>query len=286
MNRFAYHRPRTLEEALQLKASLPGSRYVAGGTDLLVQIKNGDERPEALVSLRSIPELSTIEVGDETRIGALATIEELLEHNEVSRRYPALVQSARTVGGVQIRNAATLGGNLCNASPAADCATPLLVHQARLQIASRDRHYEMPLDEYFTGPGKTRMEPDEIVTAILLDVPSSSTRSIFLKQGRVGMDVALVNMAVLLETNTDDGSCSKALVAAGAVAPVPLRLVEVERLLEGKVIDAELLSHAELLARESVSPISDVRAGADYRRHITGVLLKRAVETLLNGRCS
>jgi len=242
MNGFEYHRPSTLEAALELKASLPNSRFVAGGTDLLVRIKNGVERPAALVSLRAIPELSAIEVGDETRIGALTPFEAILDHALLSVRYAALVQAARTVGGVQIRNAATLGGNLCNASPAADSAPALLVHEARLQIASRSGPYEIPLDEYFSGPGKTRLGCDEIVTAILLPAPSESTHSIFLKQGRVRMDVALVNMAVLLETDPDGGICSTARIAAGAVAPVPLRLTAVERLLEGKPIDTELLS--------------------------------------------
>ncbi|MCP5042719.1 MAG: xanthine dehydrogenase family protein subunit M [bacterium] len=283
MNGFEYHRPETLEAALGLKASLPGSRFIAGGTDLLVRIKNGVERPAALVSLRAIPGLSSIEVGDETRIGALTPFGAILDDERLSDRYPALVQAARTVGGVQIRNAATLGGNLCNASPAADSAPALLVHEARLQIASRRGSYEIPLEEYFSGPGKTRLGCDEIVTAILLPAPSESTRSIFLKQGRVRMDVALVSVAVLLETNPDDGSCGTARIAAGAVAPVPLRLTPVERLLKGKTIDTELLFRAEELAKECVSPIRDLRAGADYRRHLTGVLIRRAVEALSKG---
>jgi carbon-monoxide dehydrogenase medium subunit len=279
-----YFKPTSLEEALRLKRMTAGSRFIAGGTDLMVQIKKGTARPPALISLRSIGELAGIDVNGAARIGSMVPLGDLVQHPALRERDPVLVQAVRRMGSTQIRNAATLGGNVCNASPAADGALPLLVLDARLRLLGEDGYREVPVADYFVGPGETTRGRDEILTAILLEPPEPGARAVFLRKERVHMDLAMVNVAVLLATETDGRTCRTARVAAGAVASTPLRLGEVESLLEGQALTPELLVRAQEAARAGVAPITDLRASADYRRHITGVFVRRAVEILLGWR--
>lgn len=281
MSRFDYYKPRSLDEAWELKEKIPGALFVAGGTDLMVKIKDGEVWPPALISLRSVPELSGIDNGDVTRIGASTTISDLLEHPSLRRKYPVLVEAAGRLGGSQIRNVATIGGNLCNCSPCADTATPLLVLEAKVRIRGRAGDREIPIDDFFAGPGESCLATGEILTDVLLDPPRPDARAVFLKKGRVRMDLAVASVAVLLEM--EGKRCSRARIAAGSVAPVPLRLLKVEKLLEGNEISKELLSRARDIASREVSPITDIRATEDYRRLIIGVYVKRAVEKLLDG---
>lgn len=277
---FDYLRPRSLEEAQEWKARTEGSRYVAGGTDLLVRMKEGKEHPAALVSLRRVPELSGVRHDGVTRIGTATRIGDCLDDAALVARYPVLAQAMTTMGCVQIRNLATVGGNLCTASPCADLAPPLLVLGARLSVrrAAGGREEEIPLEQFFVGPRQTQLGPHDLATAVVLDAPSAG-RTVFFKKTRVQMDLALASVAVLLEL--DGRTCRKARVAAGSVAPTPRRLEAVERVLEGQVLARELVLQAEQVARECVAPICDVRAGDAYRRHVTGVFVRRAVEHLL-----
>jgi CO/xanthine dehydrogenase FAD-binding subunit len=282
--RIEYHRPRSLEEAWDLKIKIPDARFVAGGTDVLVQIKNRVVSPPALISLRSIPKLSGVEPAraegaDGTRIGALTTITDIVNHPELGATYPVLIEAARRLGSTQIRNVATIGGNLCNASPCSDTALPLLVLDARVRLEGPDGSRELSLSRFFTGPGETCLADGEILTAILLDGSTPGPKAAFLKKGRVRVDLAIASVAVLLELS--GGTCRKVRCAAGSVAPAPVRLVAVEEFLEGAAPTRELLTQAEAIAAESVSPISDVRASAEYRRQIAGVYVRRAVERLL-----
>jgi len=279
-----YHRPRCLDEARSLKAEIPGSRFIAGGTDLLVQVRNGGQRPTALISLRSMPELVGVTADGATRIGAMTSLSELVEHPVIGRRHPLLASALATVGSVQIRNVATLGGNLCNAAPCADGGPPLLVLGARVGIDGPQARREVAVEELFVGPGETCLGADEILAEILVDPPPPGARGIFLKQRRVAMDLALASVAVWLDMADDGEMCLAARVAVGSVAPTPLRLPRVEAALAGRVLTPELVSEAKALARQDIAPISDVRASADYRRHLTGVLFERAVSTLLGWR--
>ena len=278
----SYHRPRTLEEARSLKAETPGACYIAGGTDLLVRMRSGHEDPSALISLRSLPELRGIAADGVLSIGAMTTLTDVLEHPAVQEHYPALIRAVRAIGSVQIRNVATLGGNLARAVPCADSAPALLVLDALVRIEGPAGRREIPIDELFVGSRQTCLGPDDVLAAILLDPPPSRARSVFLKKTRVHMDLALASVAVLLEMDAAGETCAYARVATGSVAPTPLRLPEVESLLEGRRITPEVLARAQELAREVISPITDVRTSADYRRHITGVLLGRAVSILLD----
>jgi carbon-monoxide dehydrogenase medium subunit len=279
MNRFDFLRPKSLEEALHLKKTIAGAKFISGGTDLIVQIKNRELQPPALISLRSIPELATIEVNGSARIGALAPISEIIQHPELGPKYSVLAEAAERLGSVQIRNVATIGGNLCNCSPAADMALPLLVLEAKVRLQTSKAIREIPLEEFFTGPGKSCLASDEILKDILIDAPHQNAKAAFLKKGRVKMDLAIASLAVLLEMK--GRRCLKARIAAGSVAPVPLRLSKVETLLEGNDISENLVSKAQQLATKIVSPVTDVRATEEYRRHVIGTYIKRGLEKIL-----
>jgi carbon-monoxide dehydrogenase medium subunit len=272
----AYHRPRTLDEMWRLKETDPEAHFIAGGTDLMV----GNDRPRAMISLRAIPGLDGIEIGPPTRIGAMTLVADLLEHDGIAERFPTLHRACHLFASMQIRNAATVGGNLCNASPAADLAPPLLVHDATVRLSSPGGAREMALEEFFLGPGRTALAPDEILTDVFVGAPADIAVSAFLRKTRVRMDIALISVAVLLEL--EGKRCRAARVAAGAVAPVPVRLKTVEALIEGETITAELAAEAGALATENVEPIDDIRTTAAYRRHMVGVYVKRAIEELVS----
>ena len=167
MKRFNYLRPQSLKEALHLKKSIPDAMFISGGTDIMVQIKNKELQPPALISLRSIPELSTITFNENAKIGAVATISSILQDEELGLNYPILIKAAKKLGGIQVRNVATIGGNLCNCSPCADMALPLLVLEAKVHIQSPGRNREIPISKFFLGPGESCLSSDEILTAIL-----------------------------------------------------------------------------------------------------------------------
>lgn len=279
MKGFDYFQPQSLEEALELKKKIPGSRFIAGGTDLMVQIRSKELKPMALISLRSIPDLSSIEINGSIRIGAMTTVTDLLYNPDLEHQAKLLVDAARRLGSPQIRNVATIGGNLCNCSPCADLALPLLVLEAKARIESVSGTQDIPLQKFFEGPGKSCLSSDQILTDIFIEPVSSNTKSVFLKKGRVKMDLAVASVALLLEMEGE--TCRKARVAAGSVAPVPLRLQKVEVLLEGRVLSPELADQAQRMASESVAPISDVRGTEEYRRQIVGVYVKRGMAQIL-----
>jgi CO/xanthine dehydrogenase FAD-binding subunit len=280
MSPYGYYQPESLDEVFRLKKTIPDSVYISGGTDLMVRIKKRELRPNAVISLRSIPDLSGVKNGKIVRIGAMTSISDILINVMLDEKYPVLIQAAKALGSVQIRNVATIGGNLCNGSPAADMAPPLLVLEAKVRLQSVQKNRDLSLEKFFLGPGETHLSPGEILTDVLLEPPEPNTKAIFLKKGRTRMDLAVASVAALIRT--DGNRCLKARIAAGSVAPTPLRLFEVETFLEGAILSRELLTKAQKLAAKRVSPISDVRSTADYRRHIVGVLVKRALEKLLN----
>lgn len=283
MRAFEYHRPTTLSEALRLAAECPGARYIAGGTDVLVRIRADRERPEALISLNRVDALAGIEVGSPTRIGARATIGDVLRHGGLRAAYPLLGQAARPFASVQVRNLATVAGNLCNASPAADMAPVLLALDARVAVEGPAGPREVALDAFFMGPGHTTLASGELVTAILLDSRHDDTCSCFLRKSRVGMDIALASVAV--HCRLVGGRLEHVRIAAGAVAPRPIRLRAAEELLEGREVvhghGRDLFDEAARVAIGEIAPITDIRASADYRRRLTGVLLVRALTSAI-----
>lgn len=282
--RYAYHRPRTWSELSTLLASEPAAQVVAGGTDVMVRVKQRLVRPKALVSLRGVPELRGIEVADRViRIGAATPLADIIEHAVVRERVPVLVQALQRLGSQQIRNVATLGGNLGNASPCADSAPALLVLGATLRLRRGSSVREIPIEALFASPGSTCLEPGELIADIVVE-PVPGARAMFLKKSRVYMDLAQASVAALV--CAEGAKCTSIRIAAGAVAPTPLRLTEVERLIEGQRVTPELLDQAQQVASRSIAPISDVRASEGYRRTVVGVFVKRALAGLfdLGGR--
>ena len=279
MIRYQYYRPKSLEEVWELKEKIPDARFIAGGTDVMVGIRNREINPSALISLRSLPGLDNIEANKITRIGALTTIRDLIHHPLLVNKFPILVQAAKELGSPQIRNIATIGGNLCNCSPCADMAPPLLVLDAKVRLQSAQGSRIIPLEEFFVGPGESCLAPHEILTDILLEPPHYGQKPLYLKKGRMKMDLATASVALLVEM--EGKKCHKARIAVGSVAPIPLRLKKVEATIEKSVLSPRLISEAQKLAKESVAPITDIRASEEYRREIVGIYMKRALEKIL-----
>ncbi len=281
--RHDYLRPGSLEEALRLAADSSRTRFVGGGTDVYVQFCARPERPDAVISLRSIAELVGIEAGDTFRIGAMTTVQDIADDEDVRSSLPALARAAGVLGTPQIRNVATIGGNLCNASPCADLPPPLLAYGARAEIRSPGASREIALEALFVEPGRTSLAPGELLAAVLVDRPAPGTRAIYQRQGRVSVDLSLASAAVAI--GLDGRTCTAARIAAGAVAPTPVRLRAAEAVLVGSTLDKETIARARAAAVAAVQPITDVRAGADYRRHLIGVFVARALDRILAGEC-
>jgi carbon-monoxide dehydrogenase medium subunit len=246
MNKPDYLAPQTLAEALDALGKHPhGVQLIAGGTDLVPQMRSKMVQPELLVDLRLLG-LEGIEMtGDGIRIGARATHTDILESDLLAEHCPALVESAADIAGPPIRNRGTVGGNLVNASPAADLAPPLLVYDAQAVLASSRGERSVPLEEFFTGPGGTVLSDDEILTEVYIPPVAPNSSSKFIKLGkRKAMAVAVVSVAARL-TLDDSGSISQARVALGSVAPIPMRALKAEAVLEGHPPSAELFAEAE-----------------------------------------
>jgi carbon-monoxide dehydrogenase medium subunit len=279
LHTFEYHAPQSLDEAVRLLQA-GGARPLAGGTDLVVQMKERATRfpyPETVVSLDRVSELRGIEFSekDGLRIGSGATMADVAGDATVQVRYPALAEGAGVVGSLQTMNMATIGGNVCNAAPSADTAPALLVYEAEAVIAGPKGRRTLALAEFFRGPGATVLEPDELLAELRLPVPPAGTGSVYLRNTpRKQMDIAVVGVAVALTLDGD--AISRARVALGAVAPTPVRAGNAEAALEGQPADeANFSKAAEAAARQDCSPISDVRASAEFRRHLVKVMTAR-----------
>jgi carbon-monoxide dehydrogenase medium subunit len=280
MRRFEYFAPQSLNEALSLlKERGNGVKLLAGGTDLLVQMKEAGLHPPAVVSLHALSELRGIEVEADggLRIGAgtdMATIE---AHPAVRERYTALADGAGIVGSVQTRNMATIGGNVCNAAPSADTIPPLVVLDAVAQIAGPGGTRELAVAELFTGPGKTTLAPDEIVLSFRLPTPPAHTGSVYERHTpRKIMDIAVVGVGIRLSL-ADGGAIADARICLGAVAPTVIRAPEAEQALTGQPPGDALFARAAELAQAAARPISDVRGSAEFRRYLVGAMTKRCL---------
>jgi CO/xanthine dehydrogenase FAD-binding subunit len=277
MKKFDYHMPKSLKEAYGLMEKHQGkARYIAGGTDVIVRMKMRAMEPDALVSLRHIDELTGAHWNGGLQLGSMTLFRDIERDDRIARAYPALTQAVRVLANPQVRNVATIGGNLANAAPSADCAPPLLVLEAALTLEGPGGTREVSLEDFFKGPGETCMESTEVLKTISLPGTKQGTGTAFLKTGRVSQDIALINAAALVVM--DGGVCTTCRLAAGAVAPVPLRLRKTEQAVEGQEITPDLLERVKGMVEEEVSPITDVRSTAEYRRVMSGVLIKRAID--------
>jgi aerobic carbon-monoxide dehydrogenase medium subunit len=279
MKRFEYLEPRTLDEAVALLARHGSALNVmAGGTDLLVEIKEQIRAPAYVMSVRRLPGLETISFDEKEglKIGALVTTRELEIHPVLQRHYPSLVQALRELGSIQVRNRATLAGNICRASPSADTLPPLIADGASLTIFGASKK-TMLLEEFFTGPGKTRLAPGEIVTGIIVPPPPPHTGKHYIKHGRrKAMELATVGVAVCLTMDKD--VCKDVKICLGAVAPTPIRALQAEAILKNQKLNSSILEKAAQAAMAESKPISNVRGSAGYRKDMVRVLTRRALE--------
>lgn len=269
--------PERLEDAVGFIAAHPGAALpIAGGTDVLIDARVGRVDPEWLVDLSPLGLAGLERDGETLRIGALTRIRELELDEELAAEAPALVEAARVLGSVQIRTMATVGGNLCHATPSAEMPPALLVHEAEVEIAGPGGARSFPLAALFAGPGRTTLGAGELLTAVRVRVPAASAGSCYLRQTvRWSMDLAGVGVAAALEV---DGSIvSAARVALGAVAPVPLLVPEAAAAVLGSGLTEEAAAAAGAAAAAACSPISDARGTAEYRRDVTAVLVRRAL---------
>lgn len=278
--RFNYLAPKTLKEASALLAEHGDrARLMAGGTDLLIRLGQRAMSPDFIIGLRGLPGLDGISFSIENGlvIGALARLADVADHPEVLKRYPALSISASSTATVQVRNMGTVVGNICNAAPSADNATPLLVYDAMVHIIHPGGERKLALNEFFRGPGLTALEQGEIVKEIVLPVPGPLTGSDYQKLSeRSKVDIAAVGVASFLSLD-EAGVVDSVKIALGAVAPTPLRARRAEDAVKGQKPTDELFAKAAEIAAEESSPITDLRAGAEYRRKMVGVLTKRAL---------
>jgi carbon-monoxide dehydrogenase medium subunit len=278
---FSYKRVKTLEEAWGSATRYPEeARYLAGGTDLLVQLKKGAIRTPLLISLRGVRHLNGVTlVGDSVQVGPLTAVGELIRSETLKSKNPLLALAAVQMGSRQIRNMATVGGNMCNASPAGDLSTALLCLDTEVKIEGPGGGRSEKLVDFFKGPGRTSLQPTEILTGILIPSTDKNWRWSYQKLGvRRAMEIGIVNVALGL--NFEREMCREARIALGSVAPTPVRARKAETLMEGKRFSTELIEEvAEVSARES-DPIDDLRASGAYRREMVINLVRRGLRAL------
>jgi carbon-monoxide dehydrogenase medium subunit len=278
---FEMYQPTTLVEASRLlKDKGPGGRFLAGGTDLVIAMKEKGLLPKYIVDLKRVPGLAGIRENQDggIAIGALTTMYAIETEALIKKKYPFLAQSAAEVGSIQIRNRATIGGNMANATPSADTAPALIALGASAKIASATGERTMPLEEFFKGPGQNAMSPDEILSEITIPKTGTNLVGEYIKfSPREMMDLAYVGVAVVYNFAKKDKKCDGVRIVLGAVAPTPIRAKRAEAALEGQVLSENLAEKAGQIAAEEAKPISDVRSSADYRRAMVGAMTKRAI---------
>jgi carbon-monoxide dehydrogenase medium subunit len=279
LKEFEYFEPSAVSEVLSLFNRYgKESKVLAGGTDLLVNMKEKGLSPKCLVNLKSVPGLSYIRFDERTglRIGALTTIREIETSPLIREKFPCLQEGARSLGSFQIRNRATLGGNLCNASPSADTAPALLVLGANVRLVAAKGERVVPLEKFFVGPGLTVLD-NEILTEVIVPASSAQARSVYLSLSRrEAVDLAQVGVA--FAARKDQGRWKEVRLALGAVAPTPIRAYETEKVLEGREMDRGMIERAAKIACDEARPISDLRASSWYRCEMIKVLIQRALK--------
>ncbi len=281
MNRLKYVSPKTKAEALRiLSEEGPGAKVVAGCTNVLPDLRAQKYSPQLLVDISGIRELASIAGdGSGVTLGSLVTIDDLITSEVIGAHAGLLRQAAAVFADPHVRRRATLGGNLANASPAADSAVPLLALGAVLKVESSAGERLVDLSDFFLGPHRNALRPDEIITGVRFESDANHKKN-FIKFGlRKAMAISLVTVAVSLQVS--ENRIVRAGAAFGAVAPTPVRARRVEAFLTGKLVSPDLLDEATAMVAGEVSPITDIRSSAGYRGHLSGILFRRATEAAL-----
>jgi len=276
-----YFEPKTISEALRLLAKYgEQAKVIAGGTDVMVDIKYKEE-PGCLVNIKKIPGLDAIREngGGSLRVGPLVTIRDIETSSIVRERLPVFWEACHQFASLQIRNTATVGGNICRASPSGETLAPLLVLEAKGKLAFADGERSEPFNSFFQGPGKTALGYNGLLTEIEIPYPANGSRSVYLKHAvRGAMDIAMVGVAVLVTPDTAKNGLQDVRIGLGAVAPTPIRATKTEAMLRGKPLNAALVKEAAAMAASESSPISDQRSSAENRRWIIEALTRQGLK--------
>lgn len=283
--KFEYLEAKTVDEACSVLSQYEGkAKPIAGGTDLLVLMRNQAIRPQYIINLKTIPDLDYIHCDDGgLEIGALTTLDDIENSPLSQEKLPMLAHTAHLIGTPQIRNVATIGGNLCNAAPSADTAPLLIGLGAKVKIKGLKGERVITLEDFFTRPGQSVLQNDEILTEIRVSKPPSHTRALYLKlPARNAIDIAAVGVAVVLTLDPGGKDIVDARIVLGAVAPTPMRAHNAEDIIRGKAIEDELIVKVAQAAAEEAKPISDIRGSAGYRKEMVKILTNRAIRQALN----
>ena len=281
---FEYFKPESVEGVIELLLKYKGkARLLAGGTDLVVRIKDGLEFPEAVIDIKGLTELGKLEFkNNRLFIGSLVTFNDLIDSKVVEEKFPLLWESSKTVASMGIRNRATIVGNICSAVPSLDSGPALLVYEANVVVKGSEGERVIPILDWFLGPRKTALNADEFVYGITISLPEKKNGGSYVKLGRYnGEDLAQVGLGILaLEGN-------EYRLAFCAVGPLPGRAKKIETLLNGKSLTDSLIEEAKNLVPEEISPITDVRATKEYRLHVAKIMFERGIKAAverLNGK--
>jgi len=280
MENFEYFEPKILKEAVRLLVKYKrGARLLAGGTDLMIEMKGGYVKPKYMINLKKIKGLDKISFGKKEglSIGALVTWSTLLSSKPIHQYYPILRETASLIGCPQIRNIGTIGGNICHASPSADSAPALMIYEAQCVVAGPGRERIIPIEEIFAGVQKISLKQGEILTGFHIPTPETESKGCYLKfSPRKAMDLPIVGVGVLVRTS--NGTFQDVRIALGAVAPTPIRAKKAERFLSGKTIDDDTIRKAAEEAANESKPITDMRASREYRLGLVKELTYRAIK--------
>jgi len=285
MHEFAYAAPQNLPEALDLLSRANGeARPLAGGTDLITQMKENRKSPNLVVNVKGIPELNVLAWDGQQglRIGAAVSCTRIATFPAVRERYPALAEACALVGSIQIQNRAALGGNFCNAAPSADAVPPVLSYGGKVIMTGPNGRRELPAEDFFVGPGQTVLGKGELLVEITIPMPPPHSGAAYLRFiPREEMDIAVAGVGSFVQLSADRTRCEQARITLAAVAPTPLRAREAEAFLAGKPLDPVTLSQTGELAARAAKPISDVRGSAAYRIELVKVLTRRTLQKAL-----
>lgn len=282
MQAIEYASPKSVDEVvalLQKKGDM--ARVLSGGTDLLVALREGRRRAEVVVDVKRLPETTELSFDPQQglTLGAAVPCYRMYDNKTVAAAYPGLMDSAHLIGGVQIQGRASFGGNLCNASPAADSIPALIAHSAICQIAGPNGRRSVPVEEFCVAPGRTQLQPGEFLVSMSIPAPKAGFGAAYLRFiPRNEMDIAVVGAGASVQLDESRTKFVSARIALGAVAPTPLYVADAGAALAGQPVNAESLATAAKIAQDAAKPITDMRGTAEYRKHMAGVLTRRALE--------
>ena len=279
---YKYFKPASIDETLALLAEFKNSAILAGGTDLIVNLKEGIATPDAVIDIKGLDDFKKIEFRDNRLIvGALVTFAELLESKVVKNKFPLVMETCNTVGSMGVRNRATMVGNICSAVPSLDSGPLLSVYEAEVFVKSSSSERKIAVSNWFVGPKETSLKNGELVTGISIPFPAKKHAGCYVRLGRYwGEDLAQVGVSILAFSD------NSYRIAFGAVAPVPIRAKKIEALLNGRQLDNSLIDRAKKVVPDEISPITDIRSSKEYRLHVANVMLERglnAAYSRLNG---